>query len=458
MLLNEPPLQVLPTLAVLVGLKQAIVLQQLQYWLNNKDKRHKPFIRNDRRWVHNTYEEWQAENFPFWSVSTVRRTFADAESSGLVMSEQFDLPSGDPRKYYTINYEKLESLVNPSDQDEQNPSVQNEHKPSVQPEQNPSVQDEQPPLPNLNRPPVQSEQTSSSDWAEHEEAETYSETSSETSSEKEALSLSASNIFQEVFGRELAIFQQEQLGVVTDLTVWKRTLSDWKTNLYSERNLAGMIQSYRENVVKPVNLNGFAKSNSWAYVGAHHEPVPSSSADSYREAIEHHNRQEEQEEQWLSELPPEERRRMFEFAEKELYRKLNFSQRSNPDWRQVYEGAIRRRVLNEFFYGDGDSDRWRDVAEIVPAKAAPVERCGSLGRVLDVLDGLLSEVSVCTWFEPLREVRVEDCVIYLAAPNQVFRNMIEANYAEQFYTAVQRAGFAGVVFVEGVVGEMEEAA
>ena len=33
LLISEPPLQVLPSLAVKIGLNEAIVLQQIHYWL-----------------------------------------------------------------------------------------------------------------------------------------------------------------------------------------------------------------------------------------------------------------------------------------------------------------------------------------------------------------------------------------------------------------------------------------
>ena len=34
LLINENPLQVLPTLAVKIGLNEAMILQQMHYWLN----------------------------------------------------------------------------------------------------------------------------------------------------------------------------------------------------------------------------------------------------------------------------------------------------------------------------------------------------------------------------------------------------------------------------------------
>lgn len=36
LLINEPPLIVLPNLAILIGLNEAIVLQQVHYWATGK--------------------------------------------------------------------------------------------------------------------------------------------------------------------------------------------------------------------------------------------------------------------------------------------------------------------------------------------------------------------------------------------------------------------------------------
>ena len=65
LLINEPPLQVLPSLAQKIGLNEAIIVQQVHYWLNPK------FNKNyfeGRNWVWNTYEQWQ-QQFPFWWAS-----------------------------------------------------------------------------------------------------------------------------------------------------------------------------------------------------------------------------------------------------------------------------------------------------------------------------------------------------------------------------------------------------
>lgn len=116
LLINEHPLQVLPTLAVLLGLNEAMILQQIHFWLCNKDKRCKPYINESESWVYNTYEEWH-EQFPFWSVPTIKRAILKLEEKGILITRQFDLGKGEARKYYRIDHEKLTALLDtPSDQ------------------------------------------------------------------------------------------------------------------------------------------------------------------------------------------------------------------------------------------------------------------------------------------------------------------------------------------------------
>lgn len=106
LLLPEPPLQVLPSLAEAMGLENAIVTQQLHYLLlNPKNGR----LVNGERWIFNTYEQWRSEFFPFWSERTVRRVFGALEEMHVIESCQ---PEGamSRRKYYRINHGMLHRL------------------------------------------------------------------------------------------------------------------------------------------------------------------------------------------------------------------------------------------------------------------------------------------------------------------------------------------------------------
>lgn len=63
LLFDEPPLTVSPSLAVIVGLEEAIVLQQVKYWLTiNEEKKSNYF--NGRYWVYNSYRDGR-NNFRF---------------------------------------------------------------------------------------------------------------------------------------------------------------------------------------------------------------------------------------------------------------------------------------------------------------------------------------------------------------------------------------------------------
>ncbi len=120
LLIDSYPLMFQPELAVLTSVNEAIVIQQLHYWLKqNKDK--PTHYRDGHVWCWNTYEEWRENNFPFWSVSTIKRAFTDLEARGLVIKGSFNKIPTDRTGWYTIDYQALESLtasaqVDPMDQ------------------------------------------------------------------------------------------------------------------------------------------------------------------------------------------------------------------------------------------------------------------------------------------------------------------------------------------------------
>lgn len=111
LLINESPLTVLPSLVKMIGLSEAIVLQQIHYWLNNGKAGE--FI-NGHKWVYNSYQKWQEDNFSFWSVDGVKKIFLRLEEMGLLVSAQLSDNPWDKTKYYRIDYEKLDSLMSPS--------------------------------------------------------------------------------------------------------------------------------------------------------------------------------------------------------------------------------------------------------------------------------------------------------------------------------------------------------
>lgn len=115
LLLKVKPLVVSPELASRIGLNEAIVLQQICYWLEDTTS---GVEYDGKRWVYNTIEEW-TEQFPFWSEKTVKRALTSLKSRGLIYVEQLKKTQHDRTNYYAINH------ANPllTDGDKMTPSI-----------------------------------------------------------------------------------------------------------------------------------------------------------------------------------------------------------------------------------------------------------------------------------------------------------------------------------------------
>jgi len=110
LIINENPLMILPSLAAVIGLNEAIILQQVHYWLDPRINKNQI---NGSYWVYNTYNQW-AKQFPFWSEITIRRTIKNLEKSKLLISEDYNKNSYLRLKWYTINYKELAKIENKS--------------------------------------------------------------------------------------------------------------------------------------------------------------------------------------------------------------------------------------------------------------------------------------------------------------------------------------------------------
>lgn len=96
------------SLAVAIGLNEAIVLQQIHYLLNI------PEYAEDvkgRRWVFGSLPSWQERFFPFWSESTVKRTINSLREKRLLLCDTFNEKSYDRTLWYTIDYRALDEYA-----------------------------------------------------------------------------------------------------------------------------------------------------------------------------------------------------------------------------------------------------------------------------------------------------------------------------------------------------------
>lgn len=109
LLIAEPPLQVLPSLAKAIGLNEAIVLQQIQYWTALEQGEE----REGRRWIYNSVEQWRKQ-FPFWSDNTIQRTLQSLRDKELVDAKKLAADKWKHTLYYAINYNKLQEYITPN--------------------------------------------------------------------------------------------------------------------------------------------------------------------------------------------------------------------------------------------------------------------------------------------------------------------------------------------------------
>ena len=98
LLIAEQPLQLQPKLAVKVGLNEAILVQQIHYWLQRSKHTH-----DGQKWIYNTHESW-LEQFPFWSKATLKRVITSLKSQGLINTGNYNRMKMDRTVWYTINY------------------------------------------------------------------------------------------------------------------------------------------------------------------------------------------------------------------------------------------------------------------------------------------------------------------------------------------------------------------
>lgn len=119
LLINESPLVVSPSLAVALGnINEAIILQQLQYWLTRSKKTY-----NNRKWIYNPVRDWQKQ-FPWLSKTAITNRLNSLEEKGIIITANLNKRRFDRTKWYSIDYDKLNSLIESADEPENEPEIE----------------------------------------------------------------------------------------------------------------------------------------------------------------------------------------------------------------------------------------------------------------------------------------------------------------------------------------------
>ena len=94
-------------LAIVIGVNEAIFLHRLDHLLATELCIHE----DGHKWVCKTVEDWQREEFPFWSESTIKRIIGSLIQKDFVIAIKAEGKSSfDHTKAYTIDYERLDKF------------------------------------------------------------------------------------------------------------------------------------------------------------------------------------------------------------------------------------------------------------------------------------------------------------------------------------------------------------
>jgi len=105
LLISEPPLIVLPTLALTYGIEKALVIQQI-YWLINNGNENVVELSGVKH-VRIDYAKWIDKYFRFWKVPTLRHHIAELEAIGVVTKYLFSSGRNGTKKFIAIDHSKL---------------------------------------------------------------------------------------------------------------------------------------------------------------------------------------------------------------------------------------------------------------------------------------------------------------------------------------------------------------
>lgn len=108
MILPEPPLTLMPSLAVAIGLNEGLVLQQL-YWLTTTQTVSQIGTPESEGWIKGGAGRWQRW-FRWWSGDTIERIFASLQQKGLLEKRQEK--AGVPC-WWRLSSAALELIANP---------------------------------------------------------------------------------------------------------------------------------------------------------------------------------------------------------------------------------------------------------------------------------------------------------------------------------------------------------
>ncbi|WP_408955794.1 DnaD domain protein [Natroniella sp. ANB-PHB2] len=255
LLLDESPLVIQQGLAKKLGLNKAIVVQQLHYLIKRRREEDRDrYFHNNQWWVYNSYQKWRDKFFAFWSARTVRRIFNNLEDDGIFISDNFNLKNYDKTKWYSIDYERLEQILEDKDDEKKEEEDKREGvKPSGQNGHRGAGQSDHTPMDKLTKGYGQSDQSNTKEVTKKSYkdsssiGEIYEKVFGRTISRHHLEILES---FVEDLGKEVVIFGLEYASSQNAKTISyvQRVLNDWvKQKVSSVEEAKQQIKQFQKN-------------------------------------------------------------------------------------------------------------------------------------------------------------------------------------------------------------------
>ncbi|MFZ5502274.1 MAG: hypothetical protein ACOY3V_01860 [Pseudomonadota bacterium] len=114
LLYNEPPIAVSPTLCRLLGLPEAVFLQQLHYRLHQKAsdlRTYEKYMVDGRHWVYWTHQELLREIPLGRSTDPHKRIIKRLRNAGILLVRQLQATDWNHTNYFSIDYDAFELLI-----------------------------------------------------------------------------------------------------------------------------------------------------------------------------------------------------------------------------------------------------------------------------------------------------------------------------------------------------------
>ena len=111
-LMDENPISFYPNLARVLGVNEAIVLQQIWFYVNvNRENESERHFHEDKWWVYNSYKQWSKRFFPWLTPRGVQSIILNLEKFKILESKQGFQDRNDRRKWYTVNRDELAKVL-----------------------------------------------------------------------------------------------------------------------------------------------------------------------------------------------------------------------------------------------------------------------------------------------------------------------------------------------------------